>query len=76
MDGEKVEKSNNAVTAGGGGTKKTMSSSQDEAMKKCLEENQDDHTKCKSKIDAYKSSSRIKKPLTPLKLRSGSLTDV
>lgn len=45
-------------------------------LKKCLEENKGDSTNCKSKVEAFKSSSSPKKPITPLRLRSGSLTDV
>lgn len=48
---------------------------------KCLEENKGDNTKCKDKVEAFRSSSSSsssshRKPLTPIKLRSGSLTDV
>ena len=61
---------------GGGGGGGDMS----EALKKCLEENKGDHEKCKLKIEALKSfpkpSSSRRKPLSPLRLRSGSLTDV
>ncbi|KAK3194794.1 hypothetical protein Dsin_026104 [Dipteronia sinensis] len=76
LDGEKGEKS------GGNGSEaeKTMSVNEAEALKKCLEENKGEdkkHDKCKSKVEAFQStSSPPKKPqLWPL-LRSGSLTDV
>ncbi|KAA8520635.1 hypothetical protein F0562_014890 [Nyssa sinensis] len=57
----------------------------DEALKRCLEQNKGDNTKCKSLVEAFKSPSSpppppppssSKKPVTPLRLRSGSLTDV
>lgn len=59
-------------------TQKTMSQEEVDALKKCLEENKGDHTKCKSKIDAFQSSSASspRRPLPRLRLRSGSLTDV
>ncbi|KAI3756873.1 hypothetical protein L1987_56697 [Smallanthus sonchifolius] len=48
-----------------------------EALKKCLEENKGDDGKCKPKIEALKSFPKKKKtPPPPLRLRSGSLTDV
>lgn len=61
------------------GTEKGKSASnvneQDEAFKKCVEENKGDSSKCKPKIEAFESSLPYK-PLFPLMLRSGSLTDV
>ncbi|KAI3493490.1 hypothetical protein L1887_41882 [Cichorium endivia] len=49
-----------------------------EALRKCLKENKGDYEKCKPKIEALKSfpTTSSKKPITPLRLRSGSLTDV
>ncbi|KAJ4728280.1 Ribosomal RNA small subunit methyltransferase E [Melia azedarach] len=78
MDNEKRE---NVVDGGSGKTEKTMSQVEADALKKCLEENkgeQKTHSRCKSKIEAFESSSSssLKKPLRPLRLRSGSLTDV
>ncbi|KAF5733057.1 hypothetical protein HS088_TW17G00593 [Tripterygium wilfordii] len=67
---------------GGGGdcvadTKNTMSEAESEALKKCLEENKGDHGKCKSKVQAFlsSSSSSPRKPLSPIKLKRGSLVD-
>ncbi|KAL7238899.1 hypothetical protein ACSBR2_004906 [Camellia fascicularis] len=66
----------------GGKTEKTKGVGEedgDEAMKKCLEENKGDNKKCKSMVESFKSSSPpppTNKPITPLRLRSGSLTDV
>ncbi|CAL5340030.1 unnamed protein product [Camellia sinensis] len=66
----------------GGKTEKTKGVGEedgDEAMKKCLEENKGDNAKCKSMVESFKSSSPpppTNKPITPLRLRSGSLTDV
>ncbi|KAI3701209.1 hypothetical protein L2E82_45858 [Cichorium intybus] len=56
--------------SGGGGV--------NEALRKCLKENKGDYEKCKPKIEALKSfpTTSSKKPITPLRLRSGSLTDV
>lgn len=77
-----TEKGLNGFDGVGGKTEKTMSEVEAEALKKCLEEKkgeQEIHSKCKSKIEAFQSSSsssHSKKPLGPLKLRSGSLTDV
>ncbi|KAF1001569.1 hypothetical protein AG4045_030742 [Apium graveolens] len=48
---------------------------QDEAFKKCMQENKGDSSKCKPKIEAFESSLPFK-PLFPLMLKSGSLTDV
>lgn len=55
----------------------------DEALKKCLEERKGEKSAmvtCKSILEAFNksssSSSSIKKPLAPLMLRSGRLTDV
>ncbi|GFZ21029.1 hypothetical protein Acr_29g0001910 [Actinidia rufa] len=63
-DGEKIEKN-------------SVGEEIDEALKKCLEENKRDTNKCKSIVEAFKSSSTSKKkPIAPLRLRSGSLTDV
>ncbi|KAJ6729760.1 hypothetical protein OIU85_020646 [Salix viminalis] len=72
MDNEKGE--------GGGdtdGTKKKLSEDGAEALQKCLEENKGDRSKCKSRIDALRSSSAPRKRrVLPLRLKSGSLTDV
>ncbi|OMO78778.1 hypothetical protein CCACVL1_14127 [Corchorus capsularis] len=75
-----------AAAADGGGTgidvteKKTLSDQgKAGSLEKCLEENKGDDTKCKAKVEAFKSSSSSspqRKPLTPLKLRSGSFSDV
>lgn len=46
-----------------------------EALKKCLEENKGDNAKCKSLVEAFKSSSKIR-PMRPMSLRTGSWTDV
>ncbi|KAI3444543.1 hypothetical protein Pfo_001208 [Paulownia fortunei] len=55
----------------------------DEALKKCLEERNGENSAmvtCNSILEAFNksstSSSSTKKPLTPLRLRSGSFTDV
>ncbi|KAL5863485.1 hypothetical protein ACOSQ3_000999 [Xanthoceras sorbifolium] len=76
MDSEKGEKSGES---GNGGAGKTMSETEAKALKKCLEENKGEdkrHSICKSKVEAFQStSSPPKKPLGPM-LRSGSLTDV
>ncbi|VFQ75667.1 unnamed protein product [Cuscuta campestris] len=55
--------------------------SEDASLKKCLEGNKGDIDKCKSLLEAFKSSSSAaaaqkQKALAPLMLRSGSLTDV
>ncbi|CAK7348885.1 unnamed protein product [Dovyalis caffra] len=77
MDKEKGESSEGDNVGTNVGTKKKMSQDRAEALKKCLEESKGDHNKCKSKIDAFQSSSASRKrPLLPLKLKSGSLTDV
>ncbi|KAG6786775.1 hypothetical protein POTOM_008391 [Populus tomentosa] len=76
MDDEKGESSGDSLGANDG-TKKKLSNDGAEALKKCLEENKGDRNKCKSKIDALRSSSAPRKrPLLPLRLKSGSLTDV
>ena len=64
---------------GGGGNGGSGGSYVNEVLRKCLEENKGDYDKCKPKVEAFKSSpttSSSKKPITPLRLRSGSLTDV
>lgn len=75
-----TEKGLNGFDGVRGKTEKAMSEVEAEALKKCLEEKkgeQETHSKCKSKIEAFQSSSsHSKKPLGPLMLRSGSLTDV
>lgn len=75
-----TEKGLNGFDGVRGKTEKAMSEVEAEALKKCLEEkkgDQETHSKCKSKIEAFQSSSsHSKKPLGPLILRSGSLTDV
>ncbi|OIT07322.1 hypothetical protein A4A49_00154, partial [Nicotiana attenuata] len=54
------------------GAEKKVDVADIEALKKCLEENKGDNTKCKSLVEAFKSSSRIR----PMRLRTGSWTDV
>ncbi|KAK9274041.1 hypothetical protein L1049_018855 [Liquidambar formosana] len=81
MDEEKVEPSGGGGGGGDGDAKKAMSPSHEEALKKCLEENKGDRNKCESLVESFKSSSSSsssvpQKPLTPLRLKSGSLTDV
>lgn len=75
-----TEKGLNGFDGVRGKTEEAMSEVEAEALKKCLEEKkgeQETHSKCKSKIEAFQSSSsHSKKPLGPLMLRSGSLTDV
>ncbi|XVE73863.1 hypothetical protein DITRI_Ditri11bG0152400 [Diplodiscus trichospermus] len=69
--------------------KETLSKSKAFDLEKCLEENKGDNKKCKDKVEAFRSSSssspssspprnsrRSRKPLMPIKLRRGSLTDV
>ncbi|KAL6981965.1 hypothetical protein U1Q18_023587 [Sarracenia purpurea var. burkii] len=67
----------------GGGTEKTKPVEEegiDEALKKCLEGNEGESTKCKTVVEAFKSSSPPSNPTNrrtaPLRLMSGSLTDV
>lgn len=48
-------RSSNSVT-------KIMSACDVEALKKCLEENNGDQTKCRSQIEAFKNACSIKKP--------------
>ncbi|KAE8676661.1 hypothetical protein F3Y22_tig00111582pilonHSYRG00419 [Hibiscus syriacus] len=56
--------------------KKSLSRADSEALlQKCLELNEGDKTKCKDKVEALRSSSPTK-PSRPLRLRSGSLSDV
>ncbi|KAK6260677.1 hypothetical protein SCA6_015151 [Theobroma cacao] len=75
MDQEKEV--NGAVGGGIDETeKKTLVQGKAEALEKCLEENKGDNTKCKAKVEAFRSSSSPKKPLKSLRLRSGLLTDV
>ncbi|PWA65379.1 hypothetical protein CTI12_AA310950 [Artemisia annua] len=54
------------------------SSDMDEAIKKCLEKKQGDYSKCKQRFQALNTSPKksSNKPLFPLRLRAGSLTDV
>ncbi|MCD9645525.1 hypothetical protein HAX54_034521 [Datura stramonium] len=49
-----------------------------EALKKCLEENKGDNAKCRSLVEAFKSSSTPKPvtPMRPISIRIGSWTDV
>lgn len=51
-----------------------------EALRKCMEENKGDRTKCKSVVDAFKSSSpnstAPKKPIRPIGIGRVTLTDV
>lgn len=72
MDGEKRE------SDGGGAEKAKIMGDVKEALEKCLKEHKGDATKCKSIFEAFNSSSSSSpnKPITPLMLRSGSLTDV
>ena len=71
MDDEKIQS---------GGSEKTVSQNDSDAMKKCLEENKDDGSKCKALVEAFKdsafSTSATKKPWRPIILRRGALTDV
>ncbi|XAR54057.1 hypothetical protein NMG60_11029048 [Bertholletia excelsa] len=86
MDEEKRDTgTDTAATAAmdGRGKAERTKSEVDGVLKKCLEENKGDSAKCKSVIEAFKSSSSssssaesTRKPITPLRLRSGSLTDV
>ncbi|KAL8114174.1 hypothetical protein AgCh_021145 [Apium graveolens] len=69
-----TEKKENAATDNKA-RRKTSETENDEAFKKCMEENKEDGSKCKPKIEAFKSSIPVK-PLFPLMLRSGYLTDV
>ncbi|KAK3011250.1 hypothetical protein RJ639_010601 [Escallonia herrerae] len=72
MEDEKRETSDDR-----GGGEKAKSVGDDEALKKCLEENKGDGSKCRSVVEAFKTSSPTpKRPTLPLRLRSGSLTDV
>ncbi|KAL9672436.1 hypothetical protein QQ045_028686 [Rhodiola kirilowii] len=68
-----------AAEEGNGGSAKGVKSvdGNDEELKKCLEENKGERSKCKSQVEAFKSSfDKRMKPSTPLRLRSGSLTDI
>lgn len=47
-----------------------------EALRKCLEENKGERTKCNSVVDAFKSSTTPKKPSGSFSLGRVSLTDV
>ncbi|KAK4379254.1 hypothetical protein RND71_001116 [Anisodus tanguticus] len=48
-----------------------------EALKKCLLENKGDNAKCKSLVEAIKSSSaRTRMPMRPIRIKTGSWTDV
>jgi hypothetical protein len=47
-----------------------------EALRKCLEENKGERTKCNSVVDAFKSSTTPKKPSRSFSLGRVSLTDV
>ncbi|GLT84608.1 hypothetical protein SLE2022_028290 [Rubroshorea leprosula] len=63
----------------GGITEKALSAGEAEALNKCLEENKGDHSKCKAKLGAFKSSSSYQKEPSrppPLRLPSGSFYDV
>ncbi|KAK6936831.1 hypothetical protein RJ641_033861 [Dillenia turbinata] len=44
-----------------GEVKKRASPCDVEALKKCLEDNKGDYTKCQSHVDAFKSSCSLKK---------------
>ncbi|WOG90481.1 hypothetical protein DCAR_0209725 [Daucus carota subsp. sativus] len=69
-----AEKKENAAAEKGKSTSNVKE--QDEAaFKKCMEENKGDSSKCRPKIEAFESSLPFK-PLFPLMLKSGSLTDV
>ncbi|KAJ0113484.1 hypothetical protein Patl1_00450 [Pistacia atlantica] len=71
MDSEKSE------SVGSNNTEKTMAQAESEALKKCLEENKgESQANCKSKFEAFQSSSHPKKPLGRLSLTTGSLTEV
>ena len=71
MDDEKVQS---------GGSEKTIFQNDADALKRCLEENKDNSSKCKALVEAFKdsaySSSSTKKPCTPISLGRGYLTDV
>ncbi|KAB2074463.1 hypothetical protein ES319_A07G155000v1 [Gossypium barbadense] len=71
------EKEVNAASGGVNVTeKKRLSQANSEAMEKCLEENKGDNTKCKDKVEAFRSSSSTSSPTKPLRrfiVRSGSL---
>lgn len=69
-----TQKKENAATDKAKSTT-TSENEKDEAFKKCMEVNKEDSSKCKPKIEAFESSLPFK-PLFPLMLRSGSLTDV
>ncbi|KMT20479.1 hypothetical protein BVRB_1g004670 [Beta vulgaris subsp. vulgaris] len=61
--------------------KKPSKLSDAEILRKCLEDNKGDKTKCKSKIEAFKFAatsppSPKQPPSQNIFLRSGSLTDV
>lgn len=43
-------------------TKKIASSCDVEALKKCLEENKGDHSKCQSQVEAFRSSCSLPQP--------------
>ncbi|KDP28626.1 hypothetical protein JCGZ_14397 [Jatropha curcas] len=65
--------------SGNGKQRIVVSQEEGKDIKKCLEENNGDDNKCKSKIDSFHSSysnSRPRKRLPPLRLGRGSLTDV
>lgn len=68
---------NGTSSSNNNNTEKTMSQTEAEALKKCLKENKgQSQANCKPKLEAFQSSSHPKKPLGPLRLRSGSLTEV
>ncbi|KNA19838.1 hypothetical protein SOVF_057930 [Spinacia oleracea] len=60
--------------------KKPSSLTDAEALRKCLEDNNGDNIKCKSKVDAFKSVASSPPTLKPFPnsrlLTRGSLTDV
>ncbi|KAF8052829.1 hypothetical protein N665_1502s0008 [Sinapis alba] len=44
--------------------KKIAASCDVEALKKCLEENKGDHSKCQSQVEAFRSSCALPQPKT------------
>lgn len=56
-------------------TNKSLTACDVEALKKCLEDNNGDYVKCKTQIEAFKSSCALKKPTqsvdSPQKLNNG-----
>ncbi|KAK9743002.1 hypothetical protein RND81_03G210800 [Saponaria officinalis] len=59
-------------------SKKPTSPNDAEILRKCLKENKGDKTKCKSKVEAFKSAVASSPTIIPSSriLRAGSITDV